>query len=200
MRIDPGRTALLLIDVQNYVLAEDRHPARPEFYARARGLVLPTLQHLLAQGRRSGLEVLYTVMENLTRDGRDRSLDYKLSGFDIAKGSWDARVVPEVAPLGDEIVLPKTSACLFNSTNADYLLRNIGIDTILCTGFLTDQCVEQTMKAGCSRGYRMICVTDGCAANTQERHEQALARFRPYGPQLGAEALELPAPVRAARR
>lgn len=200
MRIDTERTALLVIDVQNYVLDESRHPPRPEFYARARELVVPTLQRLLPCARAAGLEVVYTVMENLTRDGRDRSLDYKLSGFDIAKGSWDAKVVPEVAPLEDELLFPKTSACLFNSTNTDYVLRNIGIDTILCTGFLTDQCVEQTMKAGCSRGYRMICLTDACAADTDQRHEQALARFLPYGAQVGAEELRLPAPARAARR
>lgn len=189
LRLDPARSALLLIDVQNWVLDEGRHPPRPEFYARARGLALPAIAELQARARAAGAEVLYTVMENLTRDGRDRSLDYKLSGFDIAKGSWDAKVVPEVAPLEDELLFPKTSACLFNSTNTDYVLRNIGIDTILCTGFLTDQCVEQTMRQGCARGYRMVCVTDACAANSDERHRRALARFSGYGLQRAAAEL-----------
>lgn len=184
LELDPQSTALLLIDVQNYVLDESNHPPRPEFYARARDVVMPQLPGLLAAARASGIEVIYTVMENLTRDGRDRSLDYKLSGFNIERGSWDAQVAQEVVPVGDEIVLPKTSACLFNSTNADYLLRNMGITTVLCVGFLTDQCVEQTMKAGASRGYRMACVTDACAANTNLRHRQALERITGYGPQI----------------
>ncbi len=188
-RLQPDSTALLIIDVQNWVLDPGKHPPRPAFYERAEGLVLPTLQRLVARCRAAGVEVIYTVMENLTRDGRDRSLDYKLSGFFIEKGSWDARVAPAVAPLDDEILLPKTSACLFNSTNVDYLLRNLGIETLLCAGFLSDQCVEQTMRAGCARGYRMICVTDAVAADTDERHEQALERFRAYGAQLPAERL-----------
>lgn len=50
--------------------------------------------------------MIYTVIENLTQDGGDRSLDYKLSGFNIAKGSWKARVVDGFAPQGDELVLP----------------------------------------------------------------------------------------------
>ena len=187
--IEPARTALLVIDLQTYVLDEAKHPPRPDFYARVRTLVLPNLRRLLAAARAAEIEVIYTVMENLTRDGRDRSLDYKLSGFDIPKGSTDARVVAEIAPCGDEIVLPKTSACLFNSTIFDVLLRNMGLDTVLCTGVLTDQCVEQTMKAGAARGHRMVCVTDCCAANSDARHEEALARFAGYGPQMDSGAV-----------
>ena len=59
-------------------------------------------------------------------DGRDRSLDYKLSRFFVPKGSWDAKVLEMLAPGDDEIVLPKTSSGLFNSTNVAYLLRISG--------------------------------------------------------------------------
>lgn len=179
--LSPARTALLLIDVQRFVLDESRHPPRPDFYARAHDVVMPNLRRLLTAARRGGVEVIYTVMGSLTRDGRDRSLDYKLSGFQIVAGTPDAEVMPAVAPVGDEIVLPKTSASLFNSTPFAFVLRNMGIDTILCTGFLTDQCVEQTMKAGPGEGFHMICITDACAANTPARHAQALARIAPFG-------------------
>lgn len=192
MRLEPERTALLVIDVQNHVLAPDRHPPRPAFYDRARGLVLPTLARLLPAARRAGVEVVYTVMENLTRDGRDRSLDYKLSGFYIEKGSWEAQVAPEVAPEDDEIVLPKTSACLFHSTNFEYLMRNMGVGTILCAGFLTDQCVEQTMKAGASRGFEMVCMEDACAANDDMRHAAALDRLANFGRVAASSAVLSP--------
>lgn len=177
LSLDRERTALLLIDVQNFVLNPANHPPRPAFYHRAEHVVLPNLKKLLDTARGSGTEVIYTVMENLTRDGRDRSLDYKLSGFDIPKGSPGGKVAPEAVPQDDEIVLRKSSACLFHSTNFDYVMRNMGIATILCTGFLTDQCVEQTIKAGASMGYRMICVDDACAADTDERHQAALERI-----------------------
>jgi nicotinamidase-related amidase len=115
--IEPRRTALLLVDVQNWVVNDRQAAIRPEFDAAVRAMALPNMVRLVEASRRAGLEVLYTVMENLTRDGRDRSLDYKLSGISIEKGSWDAKVLDAVAPAEDEIVLPKTSSSVFNSTS-----------------------------------------------------------------------------------
>jgi len=175
-----ARTGLLVIDAQNWVMDEAERQPRPEFYADARGVAIPNMRRLVAAARGFGVEVVYTVMENFTADGRDRSLDYKLSGFFIPKGSWDARVIGELAPGGDEMVIPKTSSSLFNSTNFEYLARNIGIDTIAVTGFLTDQCVDHTIRDGADRGFHMICVSDACATDTRERHRAALAAFRGY--------------------
>ena len=81
---------------------------------------------------------------------------------------------------GDEIVLPKTSSGLFNSTNFDYLLRNMGLDSVLVCGFLTDQCVDITVRDGADRGYWMTCVSDACATESQARHVNALAAFGGY--------------------
>ena len=78
---------------------------------------------------------MFTVIENHTLDGQDRGLDYKISGSNVPKGSWGGKMIDMVAPVGDEIVLPKISSGLFNSTNFDYLLRNMNIDTVLVTGF-----------------------------------------------------------------
>ena len=128
-----GRAALLIIDVQNGSWSSAKAIKRPEHQAAA-ARAIPNIRRLLDAFRGAGLEVVYTVMENLTADGRDRSLDYKLSGIDIAKGSWEAKVIDDIAPDGDEIVLPKTSSSVFNSTNLDYLLRNIGIDDVFVDG------------------------------------------------------------------
>lgn len=190
--IVPAKTALLVVDVQNATFNPDQERLRPEFFMTARDVVIPNLVRLIAASRAAGVEVIYTVMENLTRDGRDRSLDYKLSDFFIAKGSWEARVIDAIRPGEDEIVLPKTSSSLFNSTNLDYLLRNIGIEDLVVTGFLTDQCIDHTVKDGADRGYYVTCLTDGCMANTHERHEAALACFRGYcRPMTGDEWLTL---------
>ena len=62
-------------------------------------------------------EVLYTVIEALTADARDHSLDYKISGLSVGKGSWEAQVVAGLAPGADDIVLPKGSSSVFCSTN-----------------------------------------------------------------------------------
>ena len=175
-----ARTALLVVDVQNATFNEGEAERRPEFHAAARTRVIPNLERLVAACRKAKVEVIYTVMENLTRDGRDRSLDYKLSRFFIAKGSREAKVIDALAPGEDEIVIPKTSSSLFNSTNLDYLLRNIGIEDLVVTGFLTDQCIDHTVKDGADRGYYVTCLEDACMADTEERHRAALACFKGY--------------------
>lgn len=175
-----NKTALLIIDTQNWVMDEENRQPRPQFYADARGFVIPNIARLADSARAHGVEVIYTVMENYTEDGRDRSLDYKLSNFFIPKGSHDAKVIDELQPGRDEMIIPKTSSSLFNSTNFEYLVRNIGIDTIMVTGFLTDQCVDHTIRDGADRGFHMICVSDGVATDTHERHFAALNSFKGY--------------------
>ena len=89
------------------------------------------MQQLQAAFRAAGIEVLYTTIESLTQDGRDRSLDYKITGFLVPKGSRDGKVIDEIAPVGDEIVLPKRSSSVFVSTHIDYLLRNLGVKQLV---------------------------------------------------------------------
>ena len=181
-RIEAGRTALIVIDVQNWVFEEQARVANAYFQHRLHDLVLPNLERLIGTARETGAEVMYTVIENLTRDGRDRSLDYKISGIFVAKGSWEAKVVDAIAPADDDIVLAKTSSSLFNSTNCDYLLRNLGIEHLIVAGLLTDQCVDHTIRDA-DRGYRAICVADACATLTAERLEARalpVRRLLPY--------------------
>ncbi|HYZ22294.1 MAG TPA: isochorismatase family cysteine hydrolase [Rhodopila sp.] len=188
----PNRTALLIVDVQYGTYDPGEPQERPEFHAAVRTRVLPNLVRLVAGCRARQLEIVYTVIENLTADGRDRSLDYKLSGISVAKGSRDARVLDEIAPAADDIVLPKTSSSVFNSTNLAYLLRNIGIRDVFVAGFLTDQCIDHTVKDGADRGFYMTCVHDACMAETEARHEAALSCFQGYCRMLSTDqALQL---------
>lgn len=174
------RTCLLLIDVQNYVWNPDVAKRLPYFDSQLREVVLPNLRRLVDAFRRAGAEVMYTVIENLTKDGRDRSLDYKLSDFFVGKDSWEAKVLDIVAPADDDIVLPKTSSGVFNSTNIEYLLRNMGIETLVVTGVLTDQCVDHTIRDAADRGFYPICIADACASHSQVRHDNALKAFSGY--------------------
>jgi nicotinamidase-related amidase len=177
---DAARTRLLLVDVPIYTWNPDIARTQPYFDAQVREVVLPNLGRLIGAFREAGGEVMYTVIENLTKDGRDRSLDYKICDFFVAKGSREARVLEAVAPGEDEIVLPKTSSGVFNSTNIEYLLRNIGIDTLVVTGFLTDQCVDMAVRDAADRGFYPVCIADACATHSQARHDNALAAFKGY--------------------
>jgi biuret amidohydrolase len=177
-------TALILVDMQRAWLDPCVHSPLPGlgdyFYRAVWQRVIPNQRRLLKAARGAGIEVLYTIVRSLTRDGRDRSLDYKLSSLHLAPDDPDALPVSELAPQGDEIVLPKTSSGVFNSTNLNYLLRNLGIRYLIVAGAMTDQCVDMTVRDGADLGYLVTCVSDACAAPTQERHENGLKAFSGY--------------------
>lgn len=178
--IEPSRSALLLVDVQNLEISAPIRAAHPAFVADLEARVVPGIARLLAASRDAGIEVIYTVVESLTRDGRDRSLDHKLSGLFVPKGAWEGRVIDAVAPAEDDIVLPKTSSGVFNSTTIDYVLRNLGVRHLIVAGLLTDQCVDMAIRDAADRGYYTVCVADCCATYTAERHDAALRAFGGY--------------------
>ena len=178
--LDPATTVILIIDTQKGIFNQAAAISRPYFHQSAAGIVVPNIARLMAAGRTAKAEVVFTVIASLTQDGRDRSLDYKQSNFHFAPGSPETMVIDELRPIADEIILPKTSSSLFNSTIFEYLLRNIGIDTVVVTGFLTDQCVDHTVRDGADRGFRMVCPIDACTTDTQTRHSNALVAFKGY--------------------
>jgi ureidoacrylate peracid hydrolase len=144
---------------------------------------LPNMQRLQRAGRDAGIEVMYTVIEALTRDGRDLSLDYKISRLFCPKGSHDAQVLDAIAPEADEIVVPKSSSSPFISTNIHYVLGNLGVKHLLVAGVLTDQCVDSTVRDACDYGYFVTLVTDACATLSAERHASAIANNSGYARQ-----------------
>jgi ureidoacrylate peracid hydrolase len=185
--IDPIRAALLIVDVQNYCAHPDGYGShtldaqrRHYLFGRLLETVIPNLQLLQSACRRARIEVVYAAVENMTRDGRDRSLDYKISGIDVPRGSWDAQILDEIAPAEDEMVFRKTSSSVFVSTNIDFVLRNLGVHSLIVAGMMTDQCVESAVRDACDLGYLVTLVTDACTTDSAERHEQSLLGIRGY--------------------
>jgi len=198
--IDPARAALLIVDVQKYnctwdgaeyagIGAADKEARYGYFFRTFKDSALPNLVRLQQAFRRARIEVLYTVVESLTADGRDRSLDYKITGFHVPKGSPDAHMVDELAPTGDEMVFPKTSSSVFISTNLDYVLRNLGTRSLIIAGVLTDQCIDSAVRDACDLGYLVTVPTDACATQSAERHDWSLRNNRGYCRQITTEAL-----------
>lgn len=135
------------------------------------------LQHACRDAK---LEVMYTVIQSLTKDGRDRSLDYKISGFHVPPGSFDAKVVDCIKPGDDEILITKTSSSVFCSTNIDYVLRCLGVRQLILAGCLTDQCVDGAVRDACDLNYLVTLVTDCCATYSQARHDNCLKANQGY--------------------
>ena len=198
--LDPARSAILYIDVQNFSCRRDGGefkdiPAAEletrcgYFFDRLARIAVPNMQKLQSGFRAAGTEVMYTVIESLTKDGRDRSLDYKITGFNVPKGAWDGKVIEEIAPGEDEIVLPKSSSSVFISTHIDYILRNLGVSQIVLCGCLTDQCVESAVRDACDLGYLVTLVPDACATMTQARHDTSLRAIKGYCRQVNTADL-----------
>ena len=194
-----GATALLFVDVQNYSMpggGEYAHLPTDEierrygyFFREMRGRAVPNMQRLQQACRNARVEVMYTVIEALTQDGRDLSLDYKISRLFCPKGSRDAQVIAEIAPAGDEIVIPKTSSSVFISTNIHYVLGNLGMKHLIVAGVLTDQCIDSTVRDACDFGYLVTLVTDACATQSEERHRSSIANNRGYCRQVTTDEM-----------
>ncbi|MEM8564569.1 MAG: isochorismatase family cysteine hydrolase [Pseudomonadota bacterium] len=189
--LDLSGSALLVVDVQNgfakagvgayAALNPEQIPTELSYYFdRINQTVVPNIAQLQAACRAKQVEVLFTNIECLTLDGRERGLDYKISGFLIPKGSFEAQSLDEVKPYGDEIVIPKSSSSVFNSTNIDYVLRNLGIRQLVVTGLVTDQCVEGAVRDACDLGYLVTLVEDACGTYSEERHQSSLRALSGY--------------------
>ncbi|MFJ2358316.1 isochorismatase family cysteine hydrolase [Pseudomonas sp. MWU16-30322] len=178
-------TALLLVDMQRAWLEPqyDPHLNGPEaeyFLTRAHMQVVPNQRRLLSAFREARQNVLHTIIESLTADGRDRSLDHKLSDMHLPKGSTQARIIDDLTPVENEIVLPKTSSGVFNSTNIDYVLRNLETRHLIIAGIVTDQCVDMAVRDAADRGYLVTLVEDACATYTPARHDACLNAIKGY--------------------
>ncbi|MFM9842381.1 MAG: cysteine hydrolase family protein [Dongiaceae bacterium] len=181
--LEPVRAALLLIDIQNGEYSPQKVRDEPDyacFWERMAGTVIPNGKRLLAACRGAGVEVLFTTVESYTLDDRGRSLDYKVSGIFLAKGSGEAQVADELKPLPNEIVIPKMSPSVFVSTNIAWVPGNLGIEYLIVMGILTDQCVASAAGDACDEGFLVTLIDDACATQTRERHDATLRAIKGY--------------------
>jgi nicotinamidase-related amidase len=185
MPLRRGQTTILFVDMQRAWVepGRDAHVdphAAQYYYERVEAQVIPNQRRLLAAMRGAGENVVHTIIESLSADGRDRSLDHKLSDMHLPKGHPDARVIDALSPQENEIVLPKTSSGVFNSTAIDYVLRNLQTRHLIVCGVVTDQCVDMAVRDAADRGYLVTLVEDACATHTAERHRACLEAIKGY--------------------
>ncbi|MCB1377989.1 MAG: cysteine hydrolase [Alphaproteobacteria bacterium] len=181
-----GETAVLFVDMQKMFCIPGQDPQHPElnadhyYFRRLKQTVIPNQVRILEAARAKGVQVMHTIIEALTEDCRDASLDHKLSDLLVPKGHPLAPPIDELAPIRNEIVLPKTSSGVFNSTAIDYVLRNLGIRYLIVAGVVTDQCVDMAVRDAADRGYLVSVPEDASATYTQERHDNALRAYKGY--------------------
>jgi nicotinamidase-related amidase len=181
IELDPARTALVLIEYQNEFTSEGGvlHGAVADVMRRT-GMLANTVG-VVEAARRAGVPVLHVPItfadgySELTRHPYG-ILKGVVDGKAFVKGTWGAAIVDELAPAdGDIVIEGKRGLDTFASTNLDFILRSKGIDTIILGGFLTNCCVESTMRTGYEHGFRVITLTDCAAATSQEEHDNAIS-------------------------
>src|SRR5215216_6172096 len=187
-KIRSGATALLIVDMQRHSAHRDGATLRK---VRAAGfadvardfgerldLIVPNIRLLQDAFRRAGLEVIHVRIASMTADGRDRGSSHKKLGHVAAPASPDAEILPELAPASDELVFSKTAGSVFCATNIEYVLRNLGITTLVVTGIVTTGCVHTAVTDAANRGFHVILVEDGCGALVPEMHWASIRILR----------------------
>lgn len=180
--IDSKKTALLIVDMQKVFLQRPKEKGASEkelenikrwkpFYDKIEDVVIPSNKRILDFFREKGLEVIFAQIACHKKDGSDRSLVQKATGFNellLPMGSVDAEVISELAPIDDEIVITKTTDSAITGTNLRLIMHNMGIDTVIVTGVFTDQCVSGTVRSLCDESFNVWLIEDACMASTEK--------------------------------
>jgi nicotinamidase-related amidase len=184
LHLAAGSTALLVIDMQ-YADASMDHgifahkralglTAGLDYFAGALAEIIPNIRRLQSVCRETGIEVMFSRIQAMTRDGRDRGQIHKSLKIHSPSASKDAEILEEIAPVGDEMVFSKTTGSVFNSSHIHHVLVSMGIRNLIMCGVMTSGCVESAARDAADLGYHVIVASDACASWTEELHLASL--------------------------
>ncbi len=185
MQIDPSTTALVLIEFQNDFTSEGGalHGAVVESM-QATNMLANTLE-TVKQAREAGVTIIHAPISFAEGYREITSQPYGIlkgvvDSNAFRKGSWGAELIDVLTPESADIVVEgKRGLDTFASTNLDFILRSRGLTNLVLAGFLTNCCVESTMRSGYERGYNVITLTDCVAATSAEEQAGAISKDYP---------------------
>src|ERR1700728_1357420 len=181
MSIDPTTTAVVLIEYQNDFTSDGGvlHPAVTEVMDKTG--MLDNTKRVVEAARSAGATIMHAPITFAKGYNEISAHPYGIlkgvvDGNAFVKGTWGAAITEELDPQeGDIVIEGKRGLDTFASTNLDFILRSKGIATIALGGFLTNCCVESTMRTGYEHGYKVVTLNDCVAATSVEEHDNALA-------------------------
>ena len=189
--LDPKRTALLVIDMQNAFVA----PGAPMEVPAARGIVAP-INRLAAELRRRGVAVIWVAHEN-RRDGRDwagffdafvapgRRADASAA---LSAGSELQKLFPALEVTPGDLRVAKNRYSAFIKNDFESTLRERGIDTLLIAGTKTNVCCECTARDAMMLDYKVVLLSDCTAALSDDEQRATLENvIQQFGDVLSAE-------------
>ncbi len=179
-KFNPETTAVVLIEFQNDFTTEGGvlHGAVKDVMDSTN--MLSKAQQLTAKAREAGVTIMHAPIAFSPGYIEITNHPYGIlkgvvDGNAFVKGEWGSAICDELEPQdGDIVVEGKRGLDTFASTNLDFMLRSKGITTVILGGFLTNCCVESTMRTAYENGYEVITVTDMVAATSEEEHANAL--------------------------
>ncbi|MEO1171089.1 MAG: cysteine hydrolase [Myxococcota bacterium] len=180
MSFDPKKTAVVLIEYQNDFTTEGGvlHGAVKDVMDKTE--MLAKTQQVVEKARAAGVTIMHAPITFAEGYNEITSHPYGIlkgvvDGNAFVKGGWGAEICSALSPQqGDIVVEGKRGLDTFASTNLDFMLRSKGIETVILGGFLTNCCVESTMRSAYENGYEVITLSDCAAATSVEEHENAL--------------------------
>jgi ureidoacrylate peracid hydrolase len=178
-RLDPARTALLVIDMQDAFCA----PGGPAEVPASRGIIAP-LNALTAELRALGVPVIWVLHSNSRVGGRS-DWDIFFNTFvadDVREQTLDNLAAErqtvwstlETAPSDFTILKNRYSAFIPGSSNIERVLRGMGVDTVLIAGTKTNVCCESSARDAMMLNYRLVFVSDANAALSDAEHNATL--------------------------
>lgn len=183
--MDPGRTALVLIEFQNDFTTEGGtlHAAVKAEMERT-GMLANTVA-VVAEARERGVLIVHAPISFKEGYAEISPNPYGIlkgvvASKSFVQGTWGAALVDQLEPEPVDIVIEgKRGLCAFASTNLDFILRSRGITDVALAGFLTNCCVESTMRTAYEKGYRVVTLADCTGATSEEEQRFAVAKNYP---------------------
>jgi nicotinamidase-related amidase len=152
--VDPNRTALLVIDMQNDLVKPGGSLVVPEAEA-----TVPPIRGLLELARASRMRVVYS--QDTHRQGDP---EWDVWPEHCRDGSWGWEIVADLAPGSDDTVVRKVRHDTFYGTPLDHLLRLWGIDTLVICGTVANIGVQYAAASAALRGYAVVIPRDAISA------------------------------------
>jgi len=175
-RLTPGRTALVVIDMQNDFLSGDGWYAQSGIDISHMQQSIEPVQALVAGAREQGVPVIWT--QHGFRDMTDAGVFAMLRDFmkdgGLRKDTWGYELIRELDAHPDDWRVEKNRLSSFFATNLDLILRGLDVDTLLICGVLTNQCVKATAVDANFRDYKPIVVREATGTTLPHLHEPAL--------------------------
>ncbi len=179
--MDPQSTAIVLIEYQN-----DFTTPKGVFHDGVKDVMesnnmLGNTVAVVDAARKSGVTIMHAPITFAEGYGELTGNPYGIlkgvvDNKAFRKGSWGADIVDVLKPQpGDILIEGKRGLDAFPSTNLDFILRSKGIKTVVLGGFLTNCCVESTMRSAYERGFDVITLQDCTATLSREAQEMAFA-------------------------